>query len=136
MKLLPELFNETFNNVFDDAFFTHNTNVMKTDIHEKDGNYVLSIEVAGYQKEDIQMELKNGYLNIQATKNDHHEDQDDHGNIVRQERYHGTSSRSFYLGEGIREEDIKANLENGELLITFPKEAKEENLQSHFIPIE
>ena len=136
MKLLPDLFNDSFDELFNDSFYSRNTDAMKTDIHETEDSYVLSMELPGYKKEDIQMELKNGYLNIQATKNDQQEEKDEKGNILRQERFRGTSSRSFYLGDGIKEEDIKAQLDNGELIVTFPKKEQKEIEESRFISIE
>lgn len=121
MKLLPGLFNDSFDDFFKDPFFKHSSELMKTDIHEVDNGYLLDMELPGYRKEDIQLELKDGYLNIQAERNTNDEEKDDKGNIIRQERYSGTCSRSFYVGETVKESDIKASFENGELKITVPK---------------
>ena len=74
------------------------------------------------KKEDIHLELNDGYLNVSASHNTSKDEKDDKGNVIRQERYSGTFSRSFYVGENVKEEDIKASYENGELKITFPKE--------------
>ena len=96
-----------FGRVFDDFFnggFTSQTGVLKTDIVEKDGNYVLSMEVPGYKKEDIQIELTEGYLKVTATKHSNTDEKDDNGRIIRKERYSGTQSRSFYVGDNYHQE--------------------------------
>ena len=128
-----------FDNLFDD-FFTADSqgtsSVMKTDIVEKDGNYELSIEVPGVKKEDIQMELKHGYLKVTASHNTNKEDKDKEGRIIRQERVSGSYSRSFYVGNDVRTEDVKASFNNGELVVTVPKEAPKKIEENKFIPIE
>nr|WP_243205875.1 Hsp20/alpha crystallin family protein [Eubacterium sp. AF05-24] len=130
MRFLPGLFNEGFDDMFHDV---HN---MKCDIKEKDGNYLLDIELPGYKKENIHMDLKDGYLTIQATRLNNEEERNEAGQIIRQERFSGSCSRSFYIGEGIRPEDIKAAYENGELKITVPKEPVKKVEETTFIPIE
>lgn len=128
-----------FDNLFDDFFTTDaqgTFSVMKTDIVEKDGNYELSIEMPGVKKEDIQMELKNGYLNVTASHNTDKEDKDKEGRIIRKERVSGSYSRSFYVGEDIHTEDVKASFNNGELIVTVPKEAPKKIEENKFIPIE
>lgn len=122
MKLLPglQLFDDVFDDVFQTPFFKNTSNTMKTDIRKNDGNYVLEMEVPGYRKEDIQIELNNGYLNISATTNNENEEKDTKGNIIRKERYSGSCSRNFYVGNQIKESDIHATYENGELKITIP----------------
>ncbi len=126
MKFFPRT-NDLFDTVFDDMFtspifHSRSDMAMKTDITEKDGNYLLDMELPGCKKEDIRLELNNGYLNVSASRNTSKEEKDDKGNLIRQERYSGSFSRSFYVGEGVREEDIKASYDNGELKISFPKE--------------
>ena len=128
MKFFPRT-NDLFDTVFDDMFTSpifnaRNDMVMKTDITEKDGNYMLDMELPGCRKEDIHLELNDGYLNVSASRNTNKEEKDDKGNLIRQERYSGSFSRSFYVGENVKEEDIKASYDNGELKITFPKENK------------
>ena len=121
-----------FDNLFDDFFtndFSSNSSVMKTDIVEKDGNYELNIELPGVKKEDIQMELKDGYLKITAAHNSNTEDKDKEGKIIRKERVSGSYSRSFYVG-------VKASFGNGELKVTVPKEAPKQVEENKFIPIE
>lgn len=128
-----------FGRVFDDFFnggFTNQAGVLKTDILEKDGNYVLSMEVPGYKKEDIQIELSDGYLKVTATKQSSTDDKDDQGRIVRKERYSGTQSRSFYVGDNYHQQDIKASFDNGELTITLPTEAKKIEDTKQYISIE
>lgn len=125
MKFFPRttsLFDDMFDDMFTSPFFTNrNDMAMKTDITEKDGNYTLDMELPGCKKEDIHLELNDGYLNVSASHNTSKDEKDDKGNVIRQERYSGTFSRSFYVGENVREEDIKASYDNGELKITFPK---------------
>lgn len=98
MKFLPglNLFDDAFDDMFFDPIFTKkSSNIMKTDVTEKDGNYLLDMELPGYGKEDIKIELKDGYLNVSASKNTSNEEKDDKGNVIRQERYTGSCSRSF-----------------------------------------
>ena len=123
MKFFPRttsLFDDMFDDMFTSPFFANRSDMaMKTDITEKDGSYMLDMELPGCKKEDIQ--LNDGYLNVSASHNTSKDEKDDKGNVIRQERYSGTFSRSFYVGENVREEDIKASYDNGELKITFPK---------------
>ena len=125
MKFFPRttsLFDDMFDDMFTSPFFTNRSDMaMKTDITEKDGSYMLDMELPGCKKEDIHLELNDGYLNVSASHNTSKDEKDDKGNVIRQERYSGTFSRSFYVGENVREEDIKASYDNGELKITFPK---------------
>ena len=128
-----------FDNLFDDLFtndFSRNNSVMKTDIVEKDGNYELDMELPGVKKEDIQMELKDGYLKVTAAHNSNTEDKDKEGKVIRKERVSGSYSRSFYVGEHVRTEDVKASFDNGELKVTVPKEAPKQVEENKFIPIE
>lgn len=125
MKFFPgttNLFDDMLDDMFTSPFFSNRSDmVMKTDITEKDGYYTLDMELPGCKKEDIHLELNDGYLNVSASHNTSKDEKDDKGNVIRQERYSGTFSRSFYVGENVREEDIKASYDNGELKITFPK---------------
>ncbi len=137
MKLLPGF--SLFDDMFDDNFFrpvAKTSNFMKTDIREVDGNYVLDMELPGYKKEDIQISLKEGYLTISASRNEHKEESDDKGNVLRKERFTGTCTRSFYVSEGVTEEDIKAKFDNGELQVTFPKDKPKEIAETKSIAIE
>lgn len=113
------------------------TNVMKTDIKENDGSYELAIDLPGYSKDDVQAELKDGYMTITASKNDSNEDKEDLGCYIRRERYYGSCSRSFYVGEQITEDDIKASFKDGILYVTVPKkEAVPEIEEKKLIQIE
>ena len=133
MMLIPRrnyglnLFDEFFN----DPFFTgsrekaeepKNLPVMRTDIREKDGNYLLDVELPGYSKEDIRIELKDGYLTITAQASVESDEQAKVSYIHR-ERYTGSCKRSFYVGEQLRQEDIHAAFTNGVLRLTVPKDA-------------
>ena len=127
MKFFPRtssLFDDMFDDMFTSPFFSNRSDMtMKTDITEKDGYYTLDMELPGCKKEEIHLELSDGYLNVSASHNTGSDEKDDKGNIIRQERYSGTFSRSFYVGENVKEEDVRASYENGELKITFPKES-------------
>lgn len=118
MKLISR--NDLFDNalkLFDDSIFNNN-NIMKSDIYEKDNNYVIEIDVPGLNKEDITIDYDDGYLTISAVKE---ENKEENNNYIRKERYYGEYKRSFYIGN-IDETNIKANYNNGTLNITFPKE--------------
>ncbi len=127
MKYFPRTL-DVFDDVFDGFFpkeTVYNNSVMKTDVYEKDGYYTFDIELPGYAKEDVQMELIDGYLNIKATHNVSNEEKDAKGNLIRSERRFGSCSRSFYVGENIKAEDVKAKFDNGILNIVLPsKEQK------------
>ena len=132
------LFDNMFDDFFKDPFFTRNNSVkvMKTDIQEKDNNYVLDMDLPGYDKEDIKAQLKDGYLTISAQKNTSNDDKDEEGNYIRRERYCGKCSRSFYVGDSIKEEDIKANFNNGILQLSFPKEVARKDEGTKYITID
>ena len=96
--------------------------VMKTDLKEHDEGYELSVDLPGFKKEQIELQLQNGYLTISASKGLEEDGKDKKGRLVHQERYTGSLTRSFYIGENVREEDVKANFEDGVLRVEFPKE--------------
>ncbi len=100
--------------------------VMKTDVNETDENYELEVDLPGFKKDEINVNLENGYMTISASKGLDTEKKDKHGKIIRQERYAGAMSRSFYVGEGVKTEDVKAKFEDGVLKLDIPK--KELNL--------
>ena len=93
------------------------------DIRDDGTNYLLDIELPGFKKEDIQAELKNGYLTIAASNENSKEEKDASGKVIRQERYSGSCRRSFYVGDQLKQEDIKASFENEVLKLQFPKDA-------------
>ncbi len=95
--------------------------VMKTDIHEHDGGYELDIDLPGFKKDEIQLALENGYLTVSTTKGLEKNEEDKKGKLIRQERYSGTMTRSFYVGDAVTEEDIKAKFEDGVLKLSIPK---------------
>lgn len=118
--LFDELFKDPF---FSTTFNRSDTSLMKTDIQESGDKYLLDIELPGFHKEDIHAELKEGYLTVTATRNEKKDDKDEKGNYLRRERFSGTCKRSFYVGEGITQDDIQAGFENGILRLSIPKEA-------------
>ena len=132
------LFDNMFDDFFKDSFFTRNNSLksMKTDIQEKDNNYILDMDLPGYDKSDIKAQLKGGYLTIIAQKNTSNEDKDEKGNYIRRERYCGKCSRSFYVGDSVKEKDIKASFNNGILQLTFPKEVEQKEEEMKYITID
>lgn len=138
MKLLPGLttFDYIFDNTFNDSFLKNSNTYMRTNVKEIDDQYVLDMELPGFCKEDITIELHDGYLTITGNKSSSNEEKDNNGNIIRQERYSGTCSRSFYVGEEIKQEDIKANYINGELKIALPKKSQKQVESHKYIPID
>ena len=124
--LMPSIFGE---DLFDDwmrfPFGSYNeSSLMKTDIRDNDGHYELDVDMPGFSKEDIKVELKDGYL----TEN---------GKYIRRERYMGSCSRSFQVGDSVKQEDIKAKFENGILKLTVPKEEAQPKVEENkYIAIE
>ena len=131
--MLPSIFGESLlDDWFDfpserDFFGSHNPvfgkhakNLMRTDIRETDTSYELDVDLPGFKKEDVHIDLKDGYLTISAEKSLDKEDKQE-GRYIRQERYSGSCARSFYVGE-VRPEDIHAKYEDGVLSLSFPKE--------------
>lgn len=136
MKYMPKQY-DLFNDMFDDFFKPVNmSNAMRTDVHEKDGYYTFDIELPGYHKEDVSMELVDGYLNIKATHNLTDEEKDAKGNMIRSERYFGSVSRSFYVGDNIKAEDVKAKYDNGVLNIVVPSQETKRIATAQTVTIE
>ena len=101
-------------------------NIMKTDIREHDTGYELDVDLPGFKKDEINIELENGYLTISAAKGLDKDEQDKKGKYIRKERYAGAMQRSFYVGDAVTEEDVKAKFEDGILKLSIPKkDAKE-----------
>lgn len=126
--LVPSIFGESLLDEFFDypersfSFRTSNANgLMKTDIKEDEKAFEVSIALPGVKKEDIEVELKDGYLNVSATTASNKEEGDEKSNYIRRERYFGTASRSFYVGDTVTDSDIKASYENGILTLDIPK---------------
>ena len=104
----------------------HAKNMMKTDVRETDDSYEVDIDLPGFKKDEIDVQLDNGYLSISAAKGLDKEEKDKEGKYIRKERYAGSMSRSFYVGDAITEDDIKAKYESGILRLSIPKkEAKQ-----------
>ena len=131
--MLPSLFGESlFDRFFDDSlekefFGTHNPlygkhakNLRKTDVKDVNDHYEVAVDLPGFQKDEVNVELENGYLTISAAKGLDKDQKDDEGHYIRQERYSGSCSRSFYVGD-IQPEDIHAKYEDGILKLTLPK---------------
>ncbi len=134
--------------VFDDfvdrfAYPVFNTAVnaipskMKTDVKEVENGYELEIELPGFKKEDVKAELKDGYLTIKAESTKDANEKDQNGKYIRKERYFGSCSRSYYVGEWVEQEDVKARFEDGILKLFVPnKESKPVIEEKKFITIE
>ena len=129
-----DLFNDMFDDVFRAPVFTGN-NIMKTDVREKDGKYILEVEVPGYKKEDVKISLFNGNLTISASHTTTDEEKDAKGKVLRQERFSGNTSRTFYVGDAIKDTDIQASFSDGILKIELPTEQKKEEETKKYIEI-
>ena len=147
--MLPSIFSE---NLFDDFFGDdwmrfpvwsgrdplygkHAKNLMKTDVRETEHTYEVDMDLPGFKKDEIKVDLKDGYLTISAAKGLDKDEKDKEGKYIRQERYAGACSRSFYVGD-VETKDVSAKYEDGILKISLPKEAKEELPASSAIAIE
>lgn len=123
------LFDEMMNFPWEEDFFgkknplygKHAKNMMKTDVKETDGGYEVDIDLPGFKKDEISAHLEDGYLTINAEKGIDNEKEDKEGNYIRRERYYGSCSRSFYVGDAVKEEDIRARFEDGLLKLCIPK---------------
>lgn len=143
--LMPSIFGE---NLFDDWMdFSfpgvsrmmnagNAQNAMRTDIKETEQGYEIDMDLPGFKKEDVKIQLKNGYLGIQAEQNINNDQKDSDGRYIRRERYSGSVSRSFYVGNKVTEEDIHAKFEDGILKLTLPKEDTHKVEQNRYIAIE
>ncbi len=129
-----DLFDDLFDNMFRAPVFGGQS-LMKTDVREKDGKYILDIEIPGYKKEDVKISLYNGTLTVSAERHSSNEEKDDAGRMIRQERYSGNCSRSFYVGDGIKDTDVHASFNDGILKIELPTEQKKEEEEKKFIDI-
>lgn len=142
--MMPSIFGNNFvDDVFDDMFpFTGNYttadyDLMKTDVKDAGDHYELEMEMPGVEKENIKAELKDGYLTVSAETNTKKDEKAEDGKYIRRERYSGSCSRSFYVGDGVKQEDIKAKFEDGTLKLFVPKEAAKPAVeQKKYISIE
>ena len=147
--MLPSIFGENlFDDFFDDDFFRmpawtgrdplygkRGKNLMKTDVRETDTSYELDVDLPGFKKDEINVDLQNGYLTIQASKGLDKDQKDQQGRYIRQERYAGDCSRSFYVGD-IQPDQVSAKYEDGILKISLPKQEKRELPKQSTIAIE
>ena len=149
--MMPSIFGE---NLFDDDWMNfpfndefwgkknplygkHAQNMMKTDIRETDGSYELDIDLPGFKKDEIKVQLKDGYLTVSAAKGlDQDEQEKETGRYIRRERYSGQCARTFYVGEAVTQEDIKAKFEDGILKVTIPKVEPKKVEDKKYIAIE
>ena len=147
--LLPSIFGE---NLFDDwmdfpeirgfgdidrkLYGKHASHVMKTDVKEHDNGYEVVIDLPGFKKEELQITLENGYLSVNASKGLDKDEKDKKGKVIRQERYAGSMQRSFYVGEAITQEDIKAKYEDGVLKLEIQKKEVKKLPEKKMITIE
>ena len=114
----------------------HAERLMRTDVHEQDDHYEVDIDLPGFSKDEITIELNNGYLLVSAAKGLDKDENNKKGKLIRQERYAGAMQRSFYVGDGIPEEDIKATFKHGVLNLSIPKKEKEKLPEKKQILIE
>ena len=123
MMLIPRRDFDLFDNFLNDPFFKESERLshplMKTDIKETEDSYIIDVDLPGFDKENIKIDVTDGYLNINASVNN--EEKEEKENYLRKERFSGECSRSFYIGEDVKTEDIKANFRNGILTLDVPK---------------
>ena len=110
--------------------------LMKTDVRETENTYELDVDLPGFKKDEIRLDLKDGCLSISASKGLDKDQKDKEGKYIRKERYVGACSRSFFIGEGIEPRDVSAKFEDGILRISLPKQSKQELPQNSTIAIE
>ena len=146
--LMPSIFGENlFDEMmdsFNDEFFgkcsplygKNASRVMKTDIKEADGRYVIDIDLPGFKKDEIQAQISDGYLTISAAKGLDKDAEDKKGKYIRQERYAGACSRSFYVGWDVEPDEISAKFESGILQISVPKETRKPEVKSTSVSIQ
>lgn len=127
-RMMPQVSNELYGK--------HAKNLMKTDVRELDGSYELDVDLPGFKKDEVTLELKNGVLTIQAVKGLDKDETDKKGKYIRQERYAGACSRSFYVGDAVEPEDVSARFEDGILTISVPKNAKKQLPKNSAISIQ
>ena len=126
-----------FPNVEKKLYGKHARNLMKTDVKDTETGYEVDVDLAGFKKDEIQIELEKGFLTVTAAKGLDKDEKDKKDNYIRRERYAGSMSRSFYVGEHVTEDDIHPKYENGILSFTVPKEeTKAIEDKKHYISIE
>lgn len=143
--MMPSIYNNGLFDDFFDGFFAEPArkapekrrfDLMKTDIKELDDAFELDIDMPGCKKEDVKAQILDGYLVISASTNTENEEKDEEGKYIRRERYSGSMSRRYYVGENIEQDDIQAKFEDGILKITVPKEEPKKDPEPKYITIE
>ncbi len=146
--LLPSIFGESllddwmdfpkvdFGDVDRKLYGKRAAQVMKTDVHEHDDKYEMDIDLPGFKKDEIKLTLNDGYLTVSAAKGLDKEEKDKKGKIIRQERYAGSMQRSFFVGEAVKQEDVKAKFEDGVLKLDIPKDEVDKLPEKQYIAIE
>lgn len=144
--LMPSIFGERLIDSFMDdfgfsglnklAYGRNSFNLMRTDVKEVEEGYQLDIDLPGFKKDDVKIRLKEGYLTVNVKEQKDDESKDDKGRYLRRERYAGSMSRSFFVGENLDENDIHAKFEDGILKLTFPKEEPKKIEEARYIAIE
>jgi HSP20 family protein len=129
-----DLFDEMFKAPDFGGTFDPSMKVLKTDIKETKDSFVIEMDLPGYKKEDIKADLNEGYLNITVSRNFNKDE--NNGNYIRKERYEGTCKRTFYVGDGLREDDVKASYVDGVLTLTIPKEPEPVPQEPKYISID
>lgn len=135
-----DLFNDWFDFAYPDAdrkYYGRRSadQIMRTDVKEKEDAYEVEIDLPGFKKEEIKAELKDGYLTVSAARNVKNDEKKE-GRYIRQERFTGNVSRSFYVGKYITQEDIRAKFENGILTLDIPKKDAKQVEENHYVTIE
>jgi len=149
LSMLPSIFGE---NLFDDFFSDpfemmvptrnalygkHGKNLMKTDVRETENSYELDIDLPGFKKDEVNVELKDGYLTIKAERKSDDEETNQKGRVIRSERFMGTCQRTFYVGDHVKKEDVAAAYEDGVLKLNVPKKVEQPKVEeSHYIDIQ
>ena len=139
--MLPSIFGDRF---FDDDFMSTpmfrgqwDGTLMKSDVKDMDDHYELDMDLPGLKKENVKIQLKKGTLTVEATADTNNDEKDENGKFIRRERFQSSCTRSFYVGDRLEQEDIKARFDNGVLKISIPKESnKPEIEENNYIAIE
>ena len=127
---------ELFNEMLKNSFFSNEAKIMKTDIKEKENEYLIEIDLPGYDKENIKIDINRGYLTVRASVSKDNKETEEE-NFIHKERVYGECSRSFYIGDEVKDEMVKASFKNGILKLLIPKIKKEKKSSSQkYIKIE
>ena len=139
-NLFDDMFDFDFDKEFDrmmrPLYGKHAQNMMKTDVRETGNSYELDIDLPGFKKDEIKVELDNGYLSISAAKGLDKDEENKDGKYIRRERYAGAMNRTFYVGDNLTQQDIQAKFEDGILKISVPKKDVQQIEQNKYIAIE